>query len=72
MAFIDSQYAADLDVSQYASDLQLSHYAADISLRQYAADIEIIGASVSYYWMTFEDDDIMLYEDGTVMEFEVN
>jgi hypothetical protein len=72
MAFIDSQYAADLDVSQYASDLQLSHYAADISLRQYAADIEIIGASASYYWMTFEDGDIILYEDGTVMEFEVD
>jgi hypothetical protein len=59
----DSQYAADIAVSQYASDIDLS---------QYACDLTIIGASESYYWMTFEDDEIMLYEDGTVMQFEVN
>jgi len=59
----DSQYAADLDLSQYASDVVLD---------QYACDIEIVGANVSYFWMRCEDDTVMLYEDGTVMEFEVN
>jgi len=59
----DSQYAADLDLSQYASDVVLD---------QYACDIVIIGANISYFWMIFESGDIMLYEDGTVMEFEVN
>lgn len=49
-----------------------SRYAADLELGQYACDIVIIGANISYFWMIFEGGDIMLYEDGTVMEFEVN
>jgi hypothetical protein len=49
-----------------------SRYAADLQLGQYACDIVIIGASVSYFWMRFEEGDLMLYEDGAVMEFEVN
>ena len=49
-----------------------SRYAADLQLGQYACDIVIIGANISYFWMIFESGDIMLYEDGTVMEFEAN
>lgn len=65
-------YSADLDVSQYAADLSAAKYAADIDASIYAADINIIGAGVAYYWMTFESGEFMRYEDGTIMEFEVN